>query len=78
MPFPSVREKPEQASSSGDPADFPRREQVPQVAAGERASHARDRFRRPFGDHLAARLPALRAEVDDVGPRSSRHRGCAR
>src|SRR2546427_8129545 len=43
-------------SHSGDPADFARREKIPKVASGEGASHARDRFRRPFGDHLAARL----------------------
>src|SRR5256714_8589451 len=53
-------------AASGDAAQLAGREDLPQVAAGERPAHLRDLLGRALGDPLAAGLPALGTEVDDV------------
>src|SRR3977135_2117367 len=54
------------AAASGDAAQLAGGEDLPQVAAGEGPADLRDLLGRAFGDDLAAGLPALRAEVNDV------------
>src|SRR6185436_17972397 len=40
-------------------------QELPEVLAGVRGRDLGDRLGRPFGDELPARVPALRAEVQD-------------
>src|SRR5213082_804239 len=54
------------AARLGDAAQLAGGEDLPQVAAGERPADLRHLFGRALGDHLAAGLPALGTEVDDV------------
>src|SRR5947208_15240550 len=51
---------------SGDTPHLARRQQVAEIAPGERAAHPSDGLGRALGDHLAPGLPALGTEVDDV------------
>src|SRR5579859_2555461 len=53
-------------AGSGDAAQLAGGQDLPQVAAGERAAHLRDLLGRALGDDLAAGLAAFGAEVDDV------------
>src|SRR5438552_6362320 len=51
---------------SGDAPHLARRQQVAKIAPGERTAHPSDGLGCALGDHLAAGLPALGTEVDDV------------